>query len=168
MGLNKEHDELKALSGARANDGGVYLLVADQSEEFQETLKVAGALASSHNAHIALLYALEPLDFQQWGNVEDRLRIEQRRLAEEMMLKISDALSDMGGQKPSFYIREGQPQDILMDIIERDSLIKALVLGAGSSSNPLISHFSGKGLSSLTVPLFIIPEKACDSAVNKI
>ena len=65
----------------------------------------------------------------------------------------------MAGIKPCFYIKEGKTRQEVAKIIAADTKIRALVLGAASSSsNPLVSYFTGKGLSELTVPLVIVPK----------
>jgi hypothetical protein len=43
-------------------------------------------------------------------------------------------------------------------VLDENKDIKVLILDADDSANPLITYFSGKGLSSLPVPLFIIPQ----------
>lgn len=145
-----------------AEDGGIYLLVVDDSHEFIEALKAASELAARSHAQIALLYTLEPMEFQQWGGIEERMRAERREKAEDAIKRASEIVKGINGQTPSFYIEEGAPQDVLVDILKNEIGIKALVLGACRASNPLISYFTGKGLAHLTVPLFIIPDTNAD------
>tara|TARA_A200000113_G_C8837049_1_gene345576 strand:- start:627 stop:1088 length:462 start_codon:yes stop_codon:yes gene_type:complete len=139
-------------------DGGVYLLVVDQSSEFKNALRTAAAYASSHNAHVALLEVIEEPGFQQWGAVEAQMIQEARKKSEEHLWDAAQLLYDIGCPYPSFYIEAGNSQDALLRVLEDDHDVRALVLAASPSSNPLISYFSGKGLSNLKVPLFIIPE----------
>jgi len=138
-------------------EGGIYLLIVDESPEFQKALKAASALAFNNKAYIALLYVIEPPDFQQWGAVEDKIIAEQKRKAGELMLQSAQMLNEMHGHKPSFHIMDGKVRDVTVEVIEHNPEIKALVLGVGEGSNPLVTYFSGKGLSSLKIPLFIIP-----------
>lgn len=144
--------------GDNEDDFGVFIVSVDSSHEFQSALKAVCDLAVRYNSHVALVHALEPLEFQQWGNVEGRLRAEQRRDAEQLLLDLACTVHDLNGQRPCLYIAEGSAQQIISDILNSEDNIKGLVFGAErGGSNPLVSYFSGKGLSSLEVPLFIIP-----------
>lgn len=135
-----------------------YLLIVDDSSEFKSALKEASRIAYRQGVHVALLYVIEPQPFQQWGSVEAQIKAELRHKAEERMFAAGDVLMSSHGHCPSCYIREGNVQDIVSEVIEEDGHIKGLVLGAGHSHNPLISYFAGKGLHSLKIPLIIIPE----------
>lgn len=140
-------------------DGGVYLLIADDSYEFQLALQKTAAMAQQNKGHVALLYVIEEQGFLHWKNVEQRIRKEQREEAEKFMWELGYQLSTMSGQIPVLYIEEGQKREVIMATIAGDPQIKMLVLGAGSqSSNPLVSYFTGKGLAELRVPLLVVPD----------
>jgi hypothetical protein len=48
---------------------------------------------------------------------------------------------------------------VITEVLARDHSIRRLVLGAGvgGTPGPLVSYFTGKGLSQLPVPLTIVP-----------
>lgn len=142
-----------------APDGGVYLLVADESEEFQMALKKASALASQNNGHVAILYVVEEQGFLHWGMIEKRIRKDLRAEAEKRVWEVASRLYEMSGQRPALYIKEGKTREAILSVLNSDPLIKMLVLGAGTqSSNPLVSFFTSKGLASLRVPLLVVPD----------
>lgn len=145
-------------SKAFSVDGGVYLVVVDNTPEFKSALNVACSFAKAHKARVGLLYVIEDEEFQQWGSVEEQILLEQRRKAEKVLDRIALDISEGYELHPSFYIERGDVQDVLTEIMDRDYEINALVLGAGRGVNPLISSYSGKGLSQLKVPLFVIPD----------
>ncbi|MBX2834630.1 MAG: universal stress protein [Micavibrio sp.] len=150
--------EEKVAGTDMGDKGGVYLLVADESSEFQLALRSASDLAYNNKAQLALVYVAEPVGFQQWGAVEDKIIAEQTRKGEGIMRAAAKVLSDMHGHAPTFHVRQGKAQEEIVSLMEETPDIRALILGASRSSNPLISYFCGKGLSNLSVPLFIIPE----------
>lgn len=149
----------KAVPPSSAQDGGVYLLVADESEEFKMALKKASALANQNNGHVAILYVMEEHGFLHWGTVEKRIRKDLRAEAEKRVWEVASRLYEMSGQRPAIYLKEGKTREAILSVLGSDPLIKMLVLGAGTqSSNPLVSFFTGKGLASLRVPLLVVPD----------
>lgn len=157
-GKGEKQDEAETPRSS-ALDGGVYLLVADESEEFQMALKKASAMANQNRGHVAILYVMEEQDFLHWGMVEKRISSDLRAGAEKRVWEIASRLYEMSGQRPAIYIREGKTREAILSVLDSDPLIKMLVLGAGTqSSNPLVSFFTGKGLASLRVPLLVVPD----------
>ena len=140
-------------------DGGVYLLVADGSAEFDAALRRTAFLAKQNNAHVAILYVIEDETYLHWNFIEKQIQGDKRAEAEKVLWNVSQRLYELSGEIPGLYIKEGKIRQEVMNIFATDQSIRALVLGAsGSSSNPLISYFSGKGLADLKVPLLIVPE----------
>ena len=147
--------------------GGTYLVVADHSEEFCIALQYAAKLAKANGCHIGVLRILEDQGIQHWGNVEERMRQEQREEAEKMLWAISTQIEERGYAKPSFYIEEGSPREVLARVIEENKNISMLVLGAGtqgSGPGPLVSYFTGKGVARLRVPVLIVPDHLAHQA----
>ena len=142
-------------------DGGVYLLVADDSTEFDAALRRVSYLAKQNKGRAAVLYVIEDEAFLHWNFIEKQIQSDKRTEAEKTLWKAGQKLYDMSGLMPGFYIREGKTREEVSKVLNTDPTIRALVLGASpSSSNPLISHFTGKGLAELHVPLVIVPENA--------
>lgn len=141
--------------------GGTYLVVADRSEEFCIALQHAAALAKANGCHVGILVVLEDQGIQHWGGIEERMKHEQREDAERMLWSIATQIEERGYSMPAFYVEEGNPREVLARLIEDDPNISKLILGAGSQGNgpgPLVSYFTGKGLSRLRVPVLIVPE----------
>ena len=142
-----------------STDGGVYLLVADGSAEFDAALRRVAFLANHNNGHVAILFVIEDETYLHWNFIEKQIQSDKRGEAEKVLFETAQKLYDLSGQIPALYVREGKVRQEVMNILATDDTIRALVLGAtGSSSNPLISYFTGKGLADLKVPLVIVPE----------
>lgn len=140
-------------------DGGVYLLVADDSREFQAALKKAATMATQNNRHVAILFVMEDEAFLHWGLIEKRINKDKRSEAERHIWEVANRVYEICGQRSALYIKEGKTRDAILDVLNTDPNIKMLVLGAGTaSSNPLVSYFTGKGLSQLKVPLLVVPD----------
>ena len=141
--------------------GGTYLVVADESEEFQIALKYAARMANANKCRVGVFYVMENQEFTHWGNIEKRMRDEQRAAAEKTLNIACLALEDVLETMPVIYLVEGGKLDSLSDAIEQDENISMLILGGGtqgSGPGPLVSHFTGKGLSKLRVPVIVVPD----------
>ncbi len=144
----------------RRGDGGTYLVVADNSDEFAVALKYACFIARKNRAHVGILCIIENEDFQQWGAVEHRMMKELRLEAEKYIWGAAKTAHDYHGTIPSLYFAEGNKHDELVKTIDENPGIVQLILGGGadhSNRGPLISYFLGKGLSRLRVPVVIVP-----------
>lgn len=156
---------------ARRGDGGVYLIVADNSEEFPVVLRYACRLASSNRGHVAILYVMEIDEFQHWGNVESRMRQEMRAEAEKLIWGVAQKANDLNGTVPAIYLEEGTRIDKLTEIINKDMAIRMLILAAApgvANPGPLVTHFSSKGLSKLRVPVVIVPGHLEPNKIDEI
>ena len=139
---------------------GVFLVVADDTEEFPNALRYAARLAQAHRGRVGIAYVIEGQDFQHWGNIEQRMREELRKKAEDVIWNVAKQVNDWAGVIPSLYILEGNPNEAVLNLINEDFGIKRLILGGSSNTSgpgPMISYFSGKALSKLRVPLVIVP-----------
>lgn len=144
----------------RRSDGGTYLLVADDSAEFELAMRYAVRVAQARRGHIALAHVINVEEFQHWGTVESRMRKELREQAEKFIWGVAKKVHDISGFMSSLYIEEGKPNDVITGLIEQDDNIVRLILGAGVSSGgpgPMVSYFTGKGISRLRVPLVLVP-----------
>lgn len=141
----------------RRGDGGTYLVVADDSPEFAIALRYAARAAQARRAHVGIIHVIEMDEFQQWGTIEARMRAELREQAEQYVWSAAKAVNDMTGQRPSLYVTEGGRNEALVEAINADKNIVTLVLGAGGSNDPMVGYFTGKGVSSIHVPVLVVP-----------
>lgn len=144
----------------RRGDGGTYLIVADESDEFLVGLRYAARLARANRGHLCIVYAINIDDFQHWNNIESRMRREMREQAEKFVWTMARRVNDLNGMIPGLAIIEGPPHESLVDLINQDETIKMLVLGGGTQiggPGPLVTYFTGKGLARLRIPVLVVP-----------
>lgn len=137
-----------------------YLVVADETDEFNVALHYACRLAAAHKGHVSILYPCWEEDFHHWGNVEARMRQELREQAEKFIWNTAKKANDLNGQMPSLYIREEEPIEAIRNVIDENQNIVMLVLGGGAQSNaggPMMSQLIAKGFSKMNVPLVVVP-----------
>ncbi len=148
-----------------------FLVVVDNSEELHVALRFASLRAKKTGGRVALLYVVEPADFQHWMAVEDLMREEGRQEAEAVLQKYSAEVQEWSGKTPVFYLREGKLRDELLKLIDEDRSISVLVLGAATGTEgpgPLISSLAGKMTSDLRVPLTIVPGYLTDEQLESL
>lgn len=139
----------------------VYLLVVDDTEEFQVALRYTAGMAKANDARISLLHVMDREDFQHWGTIEERMHEEYLKEAEGLLTSSADVIREISGECPGFYLEEGGRLDVILEIIQNDLSITKFILGGSTKSNnpgPLVSYFTSKGLSNLRVPLTIVPD----------
>lgn len=155
------HSEIPSIQARHQVEGGVYLVVADDTAEFYIALKYAAKMAHANGCHVGVLRILEPQDFQHWGNIEERMRAEQHEEAEAVFADVKSRLEKYEDITVDFYTEEGGRMETLARVIENNSNITMLILGGGEHGGgpgPLVSHFTGKGMAKLNVPVLIVPE----------
>ena len=139
---------------------GIFLVVVDATQEFTTAVDCASQFANAEEGHVALLNVIEHIPVSGWQGIEERVKRETRAQAEQMIWNAAGRVLENTQKIPMVCIEEGDSSDRVIETIESNKNIVALVLASASSSSnpgPLVSYFSGKGLSRLTVPLMIVP-----------
>ncbi len=157
----------------KADEGTrTFLCVVDESEELAQALRFACRRAVRSNGRVALLYVVEPAEFQHWASVGDLMREERREEAEEMLQVVASVVQKQTGNTPVIYIREGKITEELITLIdEEDTDISVLVLGAATGPEgpgPLVSYLVGKMAGRLRIPITIVPGSLTDEQIDAI
>jgi len=161
----------KPKQSGRRGDGGVYLVVAEDTQEFKVALHYAARRAEAGRAHVGIMHIINVDDFQHWGNVEAIMRKEMRAEAEKNLWEHAKYVSDLNGLYPVLYIAEGVRTDVIVDGINEDENIRMLILGGAeqaSGPGPLVSYFTGKGLAKLRVPVLVVPSHLETQKIDNI
>ncbi len=157
--------------GARRPHDRVFLVVVDETEEMAVALRFACRRARNTGGRVALLYVIEPSDFQHWQAVGDLMREEARNEGERLLQKLAAQVNDLVGNIPVLYVREGKVRDELFKLLDEEPSISILVLGANTGTRgpgPLVEALSGKLVGKLRVPVTIVPGNLSDEAVDAI
>ncbi len=139
---------------------GVYGVVVDQTEEYMTVVDYASDFANAEGGYVALLYVIEQDFFSNWKNVEETVRREMRAEAERCIWEAAGRVKDKTGTLPMIFIEEGDHSDKIVDVLADNRNMVSLLLAASPNSSkpgPLITYFSGKGVSRLPAPLMVIP-----------
>ncbi len=139
---------------------GVFLVLVDSTQESNTAVDYASEFANAEDGYVALLNVIEHTPVSGWQDIEARVRKETRSQAEQMIWHAAGRVIENTRKIPIVCIEEGDRSDNIVKMLEDNKNIVALVLAsaAGSSNpGPLITYFSGKGISRLPVPLMIVP-----------
>ncbi|MBF0325349.1 universal stress protein [Magnetospirillum moscoviense] len=149
----------------------VFLVVVDDSDEMRSALMFACRRARHTGGRVALLRVIEPTEYQHFASIGNLMRAEARQNAEALLERLAAEVNAMSGQLPVLYVREGNPREQLIALIDEDPQISILVLAADTGSNgpgPLISALTGKFIGKLRVPLTIVPGNLTDAQITAI
>ncbi len=149
----------------------VFLCVVDDSEELAQALRFACRRATRSGGRVALLYTIEPAEFQHWMAVGDLMREERRQEAEEMLQVVAAVVQKRTGNTPIIYIREGNLTEQLINLIDEETSISQLVLGAATGAEgpgPLVSYLIQKMAGRLRIPITVVPGCLSESEINAI
>jgi nucleotide-binding universal stress UspA family protein len=138
----------------------IFLVVVDATEEMSVALRFAARRAANTGGRVAMLYVMEPADFQHWMAVEEKMRAERREEAEHTLQDLAAKVNDLIGEMPIMYLREGKAADLIADLIEEEPDISILVLGAGTGKKgpgPLVSSLAGKLSGRFPIPITVVP-----------
>lgn len=136
------------------------LIVVDETPEAGRAALFAARRARRTGANIIMLAIVVPEDGQPWRGIGDLMRAEAEAEAETRLEKAAELVRREGGFEPERIIKVGQPAQAVMELIEADEDIAALVLAAGISKDgpgPLVSHIAGRVAANFPVPVTIVP-----------
>jgi nucleotide-binding universal stress UspA family protein len=140
-----------------------FLVVVDETPECESALAFAASRAQRTKGGLALLYVVEPGDFQHWLGVEEIAREEGLNKAKAVFRLFQRKLKNMGFEKleAEEIIREGKKDDEIVALIDEDEDMAILVLGASkdpSGPGPLVSSLAaGKYAGEFPIPITIVP-----------
>jgi nucleotide-binding universal stress UspA family protein len=140
-----------------------FLVIVDESPEAELALAYAARRVRRTGGRLAMLYVVEPADFQHWLGVEAAYREEAQAKAKAVFRLFARKLKNWGYDDvvPEEIIREGSTADELKALIQDDPDIGILVLGASveaSGPGPLVTSLAGgKNAGTFPVPITVVP-----------
>lgn len=151
-------------------EGRIFLVVIDDSEELKPALEYACLRAKRSGGHVALLYVMQPVEFEHFAFVGDAMRADRRKEAEALVHAYADHVFQVSGRMPTIYLREGDRREELLKLLEEER-VHVLVLGANTGKGgpgPLISSLMGKDLRRVHVPMAIIPGSLSEEEIRTV
>lgn len=148
-----------------------FLVVADDTPEFQAALRFACRRARSTGGHVALLRVIEPGYFEHWSGVREEIERQAREEAEAVLQTSAEFVQAETGLPPEFLIKNADNvRAALREVIGSDPAIKILVLAAatgGRGPGPLVASLAKDGVrwGDRKVPVTLVPGDLTDDEI---
>ncbi len=148
-----------------------YLILADESAEFDKALYFAARRAARNKAAVIALYVIKPGENQEWLGVGDIMQAEAETKAEQLLAKIADRANEIANVKPECVIRTGNKIDEILGLIAEDEDISLMFLATGTETDgpgSIVSLMMGKTGVAFTIPVTIVPGNLKDEEIEAL
>jgi nucleotide-binding universal stress UspA family protein len=151
-----------------------FLVVADDTPEYQAALRFACRRARSTGGHVALLRVIEPEYFEHWSGVREEIERQAREDAEAVLQTSAALVQAETGLPPEFIIKHAENvRTALREVIASDPAIKILVLAAavgGRGPGPLVASLAKEGVTwgGRKVPVTLVPGDLTDDEIAEL
>lgn len=160
-----------AAAASKAKRDRVFLVVVDDSPERSVALRYACLRARKGGGRVALLRVIEPQAIIEWAGVGAMMAEEAREAAEKLLSGLAVEVREITGGIPMLLIREGDPREQLLALLDEEERISILVLAAsasGSGPGPLITALTGRYTSRMRVPMTIVPGNLGEAEMERV
>lgn len=169
-----EHDATDAGQDGAGRDpvkpeDRMFLVVVDDTEEMQNALHFACRRARNSGGRVAMLYVIEPAEFQHWLGVERVMQDEARDAAEQTLQTLAAKAQAMTGKMPALYIREGRRRDEVLTLLDEEPSISVVVLGTAvgrQDPGPLVTYLISRMGDRMRVPLTLVPGQLSEREID--
>ena len=149
-----------------------FLVVVDDSPEFESALRYAARRARSTGGHVVLLRIIPPAASDaHWAGVREEIERQTRAEAEATLNKWAGEAAERSGSTPMLLIERGEPQACIRKVVGEDPDIKILVLAAGSNApGPLVGAVvkQGAAFTGRKLPVTIVPGELTDREIEDL
>jgi nucleotide-binding universal stress UspA family protein len=147
------------------------LVIVDDTAEWDRAVYYASRWAIRAGGGVVMLRIIELEDQnQQWLGVADIMRAEAEEAADEALDRASGRANGIAAITPERVIREGDPTEQILDVIDKDADIAKLVLAANpgpEGPGPLVTAMA-QAVGSFPIPITIISGDLSDAAIDAL
>jgi nucleotide-binding universal stress UspA family protein len=147
------------------------LVVVDDEPDCEKAIYYASRRAARLGARVILLRVIEPPDQEiGWLGVSEIIRTEVREEAQTLLDGYADRANAVAAISPAAVVREGNPAEEIVKLIQADEDIVILILAAGSSKEGpgrLVSDLA-RTAGSYPIPIVIVPAHLTDRELDAL
>ena len=147
------------------------LVIVDDTAEWDRAVCYASRWAIRVGGGVVMLRIIETEDQnQQWLGVADIMRAEAQEDANAALDRAAGRANGIAAITPERVIREGDPTEQLLDVIDKDVDIAMLVLAANpgpEGPGPIITMMAGVA-GSFPIPVTIVPGDLSDEDIDAL
>ncbi len=147
------------------------LVIVDDTAEWDRAVYYASRWAMRVGGGVVMLRLIEIEDQnQQWLGVADIMRAEAQEEANAALDRASGRANGIAAITPERVIREGDPTEQILDVIDKDADIAMLVLAANpgpEGPGPIITLMASV-VGSFPIPVIIVPGELTDVEIDAL
>ena len=147
------------------------LVIVDDTAEWDRAVYYASRWAIRVGGGVVMLRIIEIEDQnQQWLGVADLMRAEAEDAANEALDRAAGRANGIAAITPERVIREGDANEQILDVIDKDVDIAMLVLAASAGPEgpgPIIATMA-KLVGSFPIPITIVPGALSDADIDAL
>ena len=147
------------------------LVIVDDTAEWDRAVYYASRWAIRVGGGVVMLRIIETEDQnQQWLGVADIMRAEAHEEANVALDRAAGRANGVAGITPERAIREGDPTEQILDVIDGDVDIGMLVLAANpgpEGPGPLIALMANV-VGSFPIPVTVVPGDLSDEDIDAL
>lgn len=150
-----------------------FLVVVDDSPEFEAALRFACRRARSTGGRVVMLRVMPSNSDAHWSGAREEIERQQREEAEGLLHRLGEEVLERAGSAPVFLIEQGEAQAAIKTVVAADPDIKILVLAAGVGSRgpgPLVSAIikHGAQIGGRKLPVTIVPGQLTEDEIEDL
>jgi len=147
------------------------LVIVDDTAEWDRAVYYASRWAIRIGGGVVMLRIIETEDQnQQWLGVAEVMRAEAHEEANAALDRAAGRANGIAAITPERVIREGDPTEQILDVIDKDADIAMLVLAANPGAEgpgPLITLMA-KTVGSFPIPVTLVPGDLSDEDIDAL
>jgi nucleotide-binding universal stress UspA family protein len=147
------------------------LVIVDDTTEWDRAVYYASRWAIRVGGGVVMLRIIETEDQnQQWLGVADIMRAEAHEEANAALDRAAGRANGIAAITPERVIREGDPTEQILDVIDQDVDIAILVLAANpgpEGPGPIITMMAS-AVGSFPIPVTIVSGDLSDAAIDAL
>jgi nucleotide-binding universal stress UspA family protein len=147
------------------------LVIVDDTAEWDRAVYYASRWAMRARGGVVMLRIIEIEDQnQQWLGVADIMRAEAHEDAEAALDRASGRANGIAAITPERVIREGDPTEQILDVIDKDPDIAVMVLAANpgpEGPGPIITMLANV-VGSFPIPITIVSGDLSDEDIDAL
>jgi nucleotide-binding universal stress UspA family protein len=147
------------------------LVIVDETAEWDRAVYYASRWAIRVGGGVVMLRIIETEDQnQQWLGVADIMRAEAHEEANAALDRAAGRANRIAAITPERVIREGDPTEQILDVIDKDVDIAMLVLAAnpGPEGPGPITTMMASAVGSFPIPVTIVSGDLSDAAIDAL
>ena len=147
------------------------LVVVDDSAEGDRAVYYASRWAVRAGGGVVMLRVIDTGDRnQQWLGVAEIMQAEAEEAANTALDRAAGRANGIAAITPERVIREGDPVEQILDVIDKDADISMIVLAASSGAEgpgPIIAMLVNAA-GSFPIPMTIVPGDLSDAEIDAL